>query len=572
MIRSLRWRLQVWHALVLAIVLTVFGVFVYDLQWQSRLQQTDAELDRTAEVLTSRLRRLLGAGRPFWPPGPWTGFDRSPPRAKSDPEQKAPRAKTKSANGGKRGPADDELKTAPRETTNLARGTSHAGPESKSPAARQAEKRAAPRRPLPTIAGLGLPEEFLQLFEGDRESRLYFLVWSGNGQLLQKSKSAPRVAFPDLKSDRDGLPLRVARTRGDWREIIHVPRFSIHVLVGRSLVASVREQHASGVRLGLAGLGMLLVGLMGGYAIASRAIRPIAAMSVSAASISARNLATRINVSATDDELGQLATVLNRTFDRLEAAFEQQSRFTADASHELRTPLAVVLTQTEFALGRERSSAEYKSALAACARASQRMKSLIESLLLLARFDAGEPTLDEQAFDLDRLLQESVELIQPLAEPKRIVIQCQSRSLTVKADRERLGQVFSNLLSNAIRYNHEGGRVDVSIGADEQQVLIQVSDTGLGIDADDQQHVFERFYRVDRARSRAVGGSGLGLAICKSIVEAHHGRISIASRVGQGTTVEVRLPIAVGAHQNAARADGESRGGNLAGPLGSRTA
>jgi heavy metal sensor kinase len=392
---------------------------------------------------------------------------------------------------------------------------------------------------------LGLPDEFNHLFEGDEHS-FYFIIWDRNGTILAKSKSVDQISFPDLHIQADGLPVRQARMREMHREVIHVSRFDINVLVGRSLYPDLAALHRAGLRLILTGLGVLAIGLAGGWWFSSRAIRPIAEMSAIAESISVKNLSTRINVESTATELEQLGTVLNRTFDRLQAAFERQGQFTADASHELRTPVAVILSHAELALSRTRSPADYQNAIQACRRAAMRMKSLIDSLLLLARFDSGEPEIFWASTELDRLVIDAVDMLQPLAGERQVTLGYHADPLTIDADHDRLSQVVTNLLTNAIRYNKPGGRVDVEVCQEQEFAVIRVIDTGVGIPPDELPRIFDRFYRVDKARSIAEGGSGLGLSICQTIVEAHRGTIRATSELNVGTTIEVRLPLAQG--------------------------
>jgi heavy metal sensor kinase len=283
--------------------------------------------------------------------------------------------------------------------------------------------------------------------------------------------------------------------------------------------------------------------VLGAGWLSARAIRPIAAMTATAEAISAQNLSERIDVSDTDSELGKLATVLNGSFDRLQAAVERQRQFTADASHELRTPLSVIAAHTELALSRERSSEDYQATIETCWRASQRMKSLIDSLLLLARFDSGTPSMNRDRVNLDSLIRECVELVEPLATARGIQIECQTVPSPVWGDSDRLLQVITNLLTNAIRYNVDGGSIRVSNRVESESVVISVTDSGVGIAEDQLPRIFDRFYQVDKARSRAEGSCGLGLSICKTIVEAHGGTITATSQIAAGTTVQVRLPI-----------------------------
>jgi heavy metal sensor kinase len=321
--------------------------------------------------------------------------------------------------------------------------------------------------------------------------------------------------------------------------------FDLNLLVGRSLEKDLAAHHRSGLLLAASGLVVLAAGVLGGGWVTARAVRPIAGMTATAESISAQNLSERINIKETDSELGQLATVLNGTFDRLQAAFERQSQFTADASHELRTPLSVIAAHTELALSRPRSNEDYRAAIETCRRASQRMKSLIDALLVLARFDAGTPSLKQAPFDIEPLLRDCAELVEPLAAAKQVQIHCEATPCKVCGDWDRLSQVITNLLTNSIRYNREGGQVQITTRTEGLQAVISVMDTGVGIAEDQLAQIFDRFYQVDKARSRAEGSCGLGLSICKTIVEAHGGTIVAKSQFDVGTTIEVRLPLAV---------------------------
>jgi len=233
--------------------------------------------------------------------------------------------------------------------------------------------------------------------------------------------------------------------------------------------------------------------------------------------------------------------VLNSTFARLETAFAQQQKFTADAAHELRTPVSVMLTQTQTALNRERNAAEYRETIEACQRASQRMRKLIESLLELARLDAGQEQMKRLKFDLSRTAWDCVELVRPLAADRGIKIHCDLPPIEGYGDAERLAQVITNLLANAVQYNKDNGEVRISAKVQGSMIFLAVGDSGPGISSEDLPHVFERFYRADPSRSS--GQTGLGLAISKAIVEAHGGSIEVVSKPGAGTTFTVVLPL-----------------------------
>ena len=305
-------------------------------------------------------------------------------------------------------------------------------------------------------------------------------------------------------------------------------------------------------RLKLVGFGgiILFFGLAGGWWFVSRALRPIENISAAAVKISAGDLSQRINVAEAESELGKLASVLNSTFARLDAAFAQQKQFASDAAHELRTPVTVILTQTQTALNRERSPAEYRETIAACQRAAQRMRKLIHALLELARLDAGQEQMKRLRFDFSSAVNECVALIKPIAGERGVKIVSELAPVEITGDAERLAQAVTNLLTNAIQYNKPEGGVRVKLASQGGLAVLTVSDTGSGISPEDLPHVFKRFYRGDKSRTGgppspgfgAAGNAGLGLAIAKAIVEAHGGAIEVSSTERAGTTFTVRLP------------------------------
>ncbi len=258
--------------------------------------------------------------------------------------------------------------------------------------------------------------------------------------------------------------------------------------------------------------------------------------------IAGGDLSQRIDAADTESELGRLAAVLNSTFARLEAAFAHQSRFTSDASHELRTPVSVILSQVQTVLSKERTGAEYREALEACQRAAVRMKRLTESRFEFARQGAGQQPMKQEPFDLARVARDCVELVRPLAGERGLEIECELPPTPCRGDSERIGQVATNLLTNAIHFNRDNGQVRISTLVENGSVILSVSDTGTGIPPEDVPHIFERFYRVDKSRSRIQGRTGLGLAITKAIVDAHSGTVEVSSQPGTGSTFKVRLP------------------------------
>jgi heavy metal sensor kinase len=391
---------------------------------------------------------------------------------------------------------------------------------------------------------LEIPEAYRSRFGTDLADAPYLAVWDAKGRVQTASRAAPADLRPasELPVTEGPRPF-YRRDRGPFREVIVRGPADSQVLVGRQIGRERNELRRLFWWLTGTGLSVLGLGLLWSWYFSRRILVPIEQMTGTAERISASNLAERIDESGIKSELGRLAQVLNRMFGRLQASFERQVRFTADASHELRTPTAVVLAQSELALSKPRSPEEYQEALAACYRAAKRMEALVDGLLTLARVDAGQLEIHAEPVDLRAVIESSVALLKPLADQKQVELKCDLQTAQVAGDAERLCQVVANLVNNAIRYNHEGGEVRVSLAADDRNAVLNVADAGSGIAEGDLPRIFERFYRVDRARTGDRGGIGLGLAICQEIIRSHGGTIDVTSMHGEGTTFTVRLPL-----------------------------
>ena len=291
---------------------------------------------------------------------------------------------------------------------------------------------------------------------------------------------------------------------------------------------------------------LLLLASAGGYWLSRRALGPVDQVAREARSISAQNLSSRLPVPRTGDELQRLSETLNGMLERLEQAFRRITQFTADASHELRTPVALMRTRAEIVLRRSRSEEEYRETLRQILEDLQRTSALIENLMLLARADSGAAALERARLDLSESVNEACLEGRALAEAKQIDLQLElpESPVWVYGDAHSLRRLFLILLDNAVKYTPPQGRITVSLRAADGCALAQVRDTGIGIAAGDLPHVFERFFRADRARSRQTGGAGLGLAIGKWIAEAHGGTVEAQSRPGEGSVFQVRIPLA----------------------------
>ncbi len=331
-------------------------------------------------------------------------------------------------------------------------------------------------------------------------------------------------------------------SNGDLREVEVSGLEGARVLIGRSIAPERKALSRLLLQILATGLAVLVLGLCGGGWLANRSLSPISALTESASKAGPNDLSSRLDVDAAPEELRELSTAFNASLDRLSTALEARRRFTADASHELRTPIATLRSQAESALRRERTPDEYQATLAACLRASKRMSDLVEGLLTLASADTGVNTTHTEEVDLRILVEERIEAWRERARRAGINLFCVADKVVVRGDPLLLANVLDNLLANAIRYSDSGGRVEVSLDSEDSSAVLQVSDHGIGIQAEALPHVFERFYRADFARSREQGGFGLGLAIAMQIVEAHGGSIEAESQWGEGSTFTVRVP------------------------------
>jgi heavy metal sensor kinase len=289
----------------------------------------------------------------------------------------------------------------------------------------------------------------------------------------------------------------------------------------------------------------LLVAALGGYWVSRRALEPVDRITETARSITADNLSRRLAVPQSGDELERLSQTLNDMIGRLEASFKRVSRFTADASHELRTPLAIMRTTADVALRARSERADHAEALEDIVAELERASQLIDNLLLIARGDSGEAALHLERIDAVEAIQEACSQGAVLARAKGVTfdVQLPGKPVAVNGDRSTLRRLFLLLIDNAVNYTPADGRISVSANADGGQLVTQVEDNGIGIDPGHLPHIFERFYRVDEARSREHGGAGLGLAIGRWIAEAHGGELSAESSPGRGSVFTVRLPV-----------------------------
>jgi heavy metal sensor kinase len=315
------------------------------------------------------------------------------------------------------------------------------------------------------------------------------------------------------------------------------------IVVGRNLGEIQDILSKFGYTLGISALVIIVLVGVGGAFLASRTLKPVDRMTGTAQHISESDLSQRIDVNS-EDELGRLASTLNKMIERLEVAFKRQRQFTADASHEMRTPLAVIEAESTLALEKERTVAEYRKSLELISREVDYMSEIIGKLLFLARSDAGKEPLKIEDVNLFELITQLGADMDVLAREKGLNFNLGTiENVTVQGDKVKLRQMLLNIISNAIKFTPKGGNISTTLIKQKDKAIVTVTDTGIGIAPDHLPLIFERFYRVDKARSRSEGGSGLGLAIANQIAQAHKGKIEAESEVGKGSTFRLILPI-----------------------------
>jgi heavy metal sensor kinase len=303
---------------------------------------------------------------------------------------------------------------------------------------------------------------------------------------------------------------------------------------------------------------LLLAAASGGFWLSRKALSPVDALTRTARTINATNLSDRLEKLTTGDELQRLSDTLNEMLGRIEHAFIRVTQFTADASHELRTPISLIRTEAEIALRRSRGDAEYREALRHILLEAERTSGLIEELLSLARADSGRETLQVAPADLSAIVQEVSEQWQELmaARNLRFTRDVTDAKVNVLGDRTALQRLLTVLLDNAAKYTPAPGAVELCLETTGSSAVIRVRDSGIGIALEDQPKIFERFYRVDKSRSRDLRGAGIGLAIAQWIVQQHKGSISVESSPGKGSTFLVQLPLEA-RHMGVARSSSE---------------
>ncbi len=354
----------------------------------------------------------------------------------------------------------------------------------------------------------------------------------------------------DILYLKTGEPFRVATRRARDAE-----GDSYFIRLGESLEPHRKLRARILLVLSIAIPAALLLGSYGGLLLANQALRPVDRITRAAKRIGAGDLSERVALPPVMDEIGRLATTFNHMIARLEAAFERQRQFTADASHEMRTPLAVMRGDIEITLRRERSAEEYQRVLTSSLEEIIRLSRLVEDLLTLARADAGRTQLHCEEISLDQLCRRMIDYIAPLAAQREQILDYEAppEDVVISGDLQRLKQLLLNLLDNAIKFTDARGTIILALGTEKNEAVMTVRDSGRGIPVEDLPYIFERFFRRSRTTSdKSAAGFGLGLSIVKWIVDSHGGTIEATSEPGKGTTFSVRFPLAVPARKEMA--------------------
>ena len=291
--------------------------------------------------------------------------------------------------------------------------------------------------------------------------------------------------------------------------------------------------------------GVLVLAGVGGYWISRRALQPVDRITAAAESISIHNLGGQLSVPRSGDELQRLSETLNRMLARLNESVQRISQFTADASHELRAPVSIIRSTAELAVQGQRSGTESREDMMVILAEAERVTRLIDSLLLLARADAGEDGLQRELTDLPTILCQAVEQCRAPADKKKLKLRSSSGDLpvAVMADPEAMRRLFVILVDNAVKYTPDGGQIDIRLEAGAEWAIVRVTDTGIGIAEKDLPHIFDRFWRADKVRSRGMGGAGLGLSIARWISDRHGWSINARAMPGGGTQFTVTIQL-----------------------------
>jgi heavy metal sensor kinase len=397
---------------------------------------------------------------------------------------------------------------------------------------------------------LVIPDVFLHRFGRAPRDHAFWVLWSEGDERLSQAGPVPDslrrpapVPPPNAHPKKRAPPPFVSEQNGRVLQLTLASENGRRLTIGRTLAKEFDALWSLLARLLGMGTVALVASGIAAWWISRRIAAPITDLAATAHRLTEHELYQRLLVPQPTAEMTELAVAINAMLQRLQDAFGQQKRFVADVAHELRTPVSVILAQSEHLLARDRTADDYCEGLETSRKVSLHMKRLVENLLTLTRIDAGQLQLDYQSVDLAEITRGAIEMVCPLTNDKNLPIVFNEQSAPLLGDRLRLQQVALNLLSNAIAFSKPGDEIRVSVGCAGDEVFLEVTDSGIGIDEDALPRVWERFYRVDQARTLQDGsGTGLGLSLVGEFVRLHGGRVKLRSRPLEGTTVRVVIP------------------------------
>ncbi len=382
----------------------------------------------------------------------------------------------------------------------------------------------------------------------------WFQIWSSNSEILYESRPFSGKSLPPLSKAEEtmnGFHFQSLTLKNNMR--IRVLSGKVNIEGKWLYIRLIRSEEqlwndlSDFIKLMMIALPIaILIAGFGGYFLTRKFLSPIDEMTSKARKIGEANLKDRIHVINPDDELGSLARAFNEMLERIESSFVRLKQFTSDAAHELRTPLTAIRSIGEVGLQNYKDANHYREIIGSMLEENRRLTHLVDNLLFLSRADSKSLNKHLNPVELKSFIHETVEFIHVLAEEKNQTINIKAEvEITVRADASLIKQSLLNLLDNAIKYSPSGAKIIVKVDIDKNKFpFIEVIDSGPGISEEHLQRIFERFYRLDKGRSREMGGSGLGLAIARWAVTAQGGKLTVESQVGKGSSFRITFPVA----------------------------
>ena len=402
----------------------------------------------------------------------------------------------------------------------------------------------------------------IKKYEGDIVVREYYPIYvrvlHEDGEVIATSGNFAAIVYPINKEKLRNMgvgssyvetvkvpgkrtPFRVLSTRLADEKFDYVIQIGTGMKSMRNTLGNFSENMLTAIPIAL------VLGTIGGWLLARRSLAPISYITEATQKITATNLGERLRSRHSDDELDHLIATINAMISRLEDSFKRMNQLTADVSHELRTPISAMRGEAELLLSKPRPQGAYRKALATYIEQLDFLTRMIDDLILLSKFDSNEARLTMIPIKLDRLLINLGDLFKVLAEQKGVELTVGIiERLDIVGDQTRLQQLFTNLIDNAIKFTPSGGHIDIALQKDKGFAKASIKDTGIGVPASEFEHIFDRFYQVDKSRDKGSKGVGLGLSICQWIVKAHHGKIELESALGKGSRFIVSLPLVIG--------------------------